>query len=89
MLKGAITAIVTPFKNGQLDEAAYRELIEFQIQGGINGIVPCGTTGESPTLSHNGDHGAALRQFRVRSWSTQLLGPLVDGCGRRSVRGDV
>ncbi|MCX5888787.1 MAG: 4-hydroxy-tetrahydrodipicolinate synthase, partial [Deltaproteobacteria bacterium] len=52
MLKGAITAIVTPFKNGQFDEAAYRELIEFQIKGGINGIVPCGTTGESPTLSH-------------------------------------
>jgi 4-hydroxy-tetrahydrodipicolinate synthase len=52
MLKGAITAIVTPFKNGQLDEEAYRELIEFQIEGGIQGIVPCGTTGESPTLSH-------------------------------------
>jgi 4-hydroxy-tetrahydrodipicolinate synthase len=52
MLKGAITAIVTPFKNGSLDEAAYRELIEFQIKGGIQGIVPCGTTGESPTLSH-------------------------------------
>ena len=52
MLKGAITAIVTPFKNGQFDEAAYRELIELQIKGGINGIVPCGTTGESPTLSH-------------------------------------
>jgi 4-hydroxy-tetrahydrodipicolinate synthase len=52
MLKGAITAIVTPFKDGRLDEEAYRELIEFQIQGGINGIVPCGTTGESPTLSH-------------------------------------
>jgi 4-hydroxy-tetrahydrodipicolinate synthase len=52
MFKGAITAIVTPFKNGQLDEAAYRELIEFQIAGGIHGIVPCGTTGESPTLSH-------------------------------------
>jgi 4-hydroxy-tetrahydrodipicolinate synthase len=52
MLKGAITAIVTPFKNGQLDEAAYRELIEFQIKGGIHGIVPCGTTGESPVLSH-------------------------------------
>ena len=52
MLKGAITAIVTPFKEGRLDEAAYRELIEFQIQGGIHGIVPCGTTGESPTLSH-------------------------------------
>jgi 4-hydroxy-tetrahydrodipicolinate synthase len=52
MLKGAITAIVTPFKNGRLDEEAYRELIEFQIKGGIQGIVPCGTTGESPTLSH-------------------------------------
>jgi len=52
MLKGAITAIVTPFKNGQFDEAAYRELIELQVQGGIHGIVPCGTTGESPTLSH-------------------------------------
>ena len=52
MLKGAFTAIVTPFKNGQFDEAAYRELIEFQIKGGIHGIVPCGTTGESPTLSH-------------------------------------
>ena len=52
MFKGAITAIVTPFKNGQFDEAAYRELIEFQVQGGIHGIVPCGTTGESATLSH-------------------------------------
>jgi 4-hydroxy-tetrahydrodipicolinate synthase len=52
MFKGAITAIVTPFKNGRLDEEAYRELIEFQIKGGIQGIVPCGTTGESPTLSH-------------------------------------
>ena len=52
MFKGAFTAIVTPFKNGQFDEAAYRELIEFQIKGGIHGLVPCGTTGESPTLSH-------------------------------------
>jgi 4-hydroxy-tetrahydrodipicolinate synthase len=52
MFKGAFTAIVTPFKNGRLDEEAYRELIEFQVKGGIHGIVPCGTTGESPTLSH-------------------------------------
>jgi 4-hydroxy-tetrahydrodipicolinate synthase len=52
MLQGAITAVVTPFKNGVLDEEAYRQLIEFQIQGGIHGIVPCGTTGESATLSH-------------------------------------
>jgi 4-hydroxy-tetrahydrodipicolinate synthase len=52
MFKGAFTAIVTPFKNGQFDEAAYRELIELQVKGGIHGIVPCGTTGESPTLTH-------------------------------------
>jgi len=52
MLQGAITAIVTPFKDGKLDETAYREHIEFQLKGGINGIVPCGTTGESATLSH-------------------------------------
>ncbi|RJR42690.1 MAG: 4-hydroxy-tetrahydrodipicolinate synthase [Deltaproteobacteria bacterium] len=52
MLKGAFTAIVTPFRNGQLDEEAYRALIERQIEGGIHGLVPCGTTGESPVLSH-------------------------------------
>jgi 4-hydroxy-tetrahydrodipicolinate synthase len=52
MLQGAITAIVTPFKDGKLDETAFRELLEFQIKGGIHGIVPCGTTGESATLSH-------------------------------------
>jgi 4-hydroxy-tetrahydrodipicolinate synthase len=49
---GAHTALVTPFKNGILDEAALEALIESQIQGGISGIVPVGTTGESPTLSH-------------------------------------
>lgn len=52
MFQGAIVAIVTPFKNGQLDEEAYRQLIEFQIENGTHGIVPCGTTGESATLSH-------------------------------------
>ncbi|MGP8049125.1 MAG: 4-hydroxy-tetrahydrodipicolinate synthase [Desulfobaccales bacterium] len=52
MLKGAITALVTPFKNGQIDEEAYRALIERQIGQGIHGLVPCGTTGESPTLSY-------------------------------------
>ncbi len=51
-LKGAFTALVTPFKNGQVDEENYRSFIEWQIQEGINGLVPCGTTGESATLSH-------------------------------------
>jgi 4-hydroxy-tetrahydrodipicolinate synthase len=46
------TALVTPFKNNQIDEKAFSNLIEFQIKNDIDGIVPCGTTGESPTLSH-------------------------------------
>jgi len=51
MFKGSLVAIVTPFKNNNIDEAKLKELIEFQIKNGTNGIVPCGTTGESPTLS--------------------------------------
>jgi len=52
MFRGAMVAIVTPFKNDQVDERALRELIEFQIANGTDAIVPCGTTGESATLSH-------------------------------------
>ena len=51
MFKGSMTAIVTPFKNGKVDEKALRDLIEFQIKNGTSGIVPCGTTGESATIS--------------------------------------
>lgn len=51
-LAGAFTALVTPFRNGRVDEDAYRQLIEWQIEQGIDGLVPCGTTGESATLSH-------------------------------------
>ncbi len=51
MFKGAMVAIVTPFANGQVDEAGLRDLIEFQIASGTAAIIPCGTTGESPTLS--------------------------------------
>jgi 4-hydroxy-tetrahydrodipicolinate synthase len=58
--KGAFTALVTPFSNGQLDEDAYRKLIEWQIQSGINGVVPCGTTGESATMSHD-EHKRVIR----------------------------
>ncbi|MFT4718208.1 MAG: 4-hydroxy-tetrahydrodipicolinate synthase [Rickettsiales bacterium] len=53
MLKGLFTAIITPFKDGKIDENAFARLIEDQIAGGVDGIVPCGTTGESPTLSHD------------------------------------
>jgi 4-hydroxy-tetrahydrodipicolinate synthase len=50
MFKGAMTAMVSPFKSGKLDEGRLRDQIEFQIQGGIEGLIPVGTTGESPTL---------------------------------------
>jgi len=51
MFSGSIVAIVTPFKGGEVDEEKYRELIEFQIENGTSAIVPCGTTGESATLT--------------------------------------
>jgi len=52
-LKGWMTALVTPFRNGTFDEDSFRKLVAWQIDQGIQGLVPCGTTGESPTLSHD------------------------------------
>ncbi|MDP4593180.1 MAG: 4-hydroxy-tetrahydrodipicolinate synthase [Beijerinckiaceae bacterium] len=52
-LKGWMTALVTPFRDGAFDEAAFRKFVSWQIDQGIHGLVPCGTTGESPTLSHD------------------------------------
>jgi len=52
-LKGSIPALITPMKNGAVDEEAFRRLVRWQIDQGSNGLVPCGTTGESPTLSHD------------------------------------
>ncbi len=49
---GSYTALITPFTNGRVDEAAFRNLVDFQIDNGTHGLVPVGTTGESPTLSH-------------------------------------
>lgn len=57
---GAFTALVTPFRNGKVDEERYREFIEWQIAQGINGLVPCGTTGESATLTHE-EHENVIR----------------------------
>ena len=51
-IKGSLTALITPFKDGKVDEAAFRNLVNWQIAEGTQGLVPCGTTGESPTLSH-------------------------------------
>jgi 4-hydroxy-tetrahydrodipicolinate synthase len=52
MFRGSITALVTPFADDHIDERALRDLVEWQIEEGSSGLVPCGTTGESPTLSH-------------------------------------
>ena len=52
MFKGSIVALITPFRDGKVDEKAFAALIDWQIAQGTNGLVPCGTTGESPTLSH-------------------------------------
>mgnify|MGYP006280438691 CR=1 FL=1 len=51
--KGSFTALVTPFKNGKVDDDAFRKLVDWQISEGTHGLVPVGTTGESPTLSHD------------------------------------
>ncbi len=52
MFQGSLVALVTPFRDGKVDEAKLRELVAFHVQNGTDAIVPCGTTGESPTLSH-------------------------------------
>jgi 4-hydroxy-tetrahydrodipicolinate synthase len=52
MLKGSLVALITPFRDGKVDEKAFQNFVEWQIEQGTEGVVPCGTTGESPTLSH-------------------------------------
>ena len=61
--RGSFTALVTPFSNGALDEKAFRDLVDWQITEGTSGLVPVGTTGESPTLSHD-EHGRVVRVVR-------------------------
>ena len=61
--RGVYTAIVTPFKDdGSIDWDALKELVEFQIKSGVAGIVPCGTTGESPTLN-NEEHEEVIKKI--------------------------
>ncbi len=82
-IRGVYTAIVTPFDSqGNIDEVTYRNLIDFQIENGINGIVPCGTTGESPTLSHE-EHD---RLIEVTVEHVNKRVPVVAGTGSNSTR---
>jgi 4-hydroxy-tetrahydrodipicolinate synthase len=80
MFKGAMVAIVTPFRNGKVDEKAFRELIEFQIANGTSGIIPCGTTGESSTLSHK-EHDRVI-ELTVEAVKKRV--PVIAGTGSNS-----
>jgi 4-hydroxy-tetrahydrodipicolinate synthase len=80
--RGSFTALVTPFKNGSVDEEAFRGLVDWQINEGTNGLVPVGTTGESPTLSHD-------EHMKVVEWcvdQTKGRVPVVAGAGSNSTR---
>lgn len=79
-LRGSIVALVTPFSNGAVDERAFQDLVEWQIQSGTHGLVPVGTTGESPTLSHE-------EHERVVSLCIEAAGgrvPVIAGAGSNS-----
>ncbi|MCE5283167.1 MAG: 4-hydroxy-tetrahydrodipicolinate synthase [Deltaproteobacteria bacterium] len=80
MFGGAIVAIVTPFKNGKVDEEALRKLIEEQIAAGTDGIAPCGTTGESTTLSHD-EHD---RVIEITIDAVKKRVPVIAGTGSNS-----
>ena len=80
MFKGAIVAIVTPFKEGRVDEEALRALIEWQVINGTDGIVPCGTTGESATLSHE-EHD---RVIEITIDAVRKRVPVIAGTGSNS-----
>ena len=80
MFRGAITALITPFKNGALDEAALQSLVDWQITEGIDGLVPVGTTGESPTLSH-AEHERVV-EVVVEAAAKRV--PIIAGAGSNS-----
>ena len=80
MFKGSIVAIITPFKNGKLDEDTYISLIHYHLKNGTSGIVPAGTTGESPTLSHE-EHMRVI-ELCVRECKEKI--PVIAGTGSNS-----
>jgi len=82
MFAGTHTAIVTPFRNGQIDEAALKSLIDFQFDNGVTGVVPCGTTGESPTL----DYDEHERVVKLTVEFSKGRGIVMAGTGSNSTR---
>jgi 4-hydroxy-tetrahydrodipicolinate synthase len=80
MFQGSIVALVTPFKDGRVDEARLRALVDFQVKNGTDAIVPCGTTGESPALSH--DEHKRVVEIIVDAAAGRL--PVIAGTGSNS-----
>src|SRR5688572_21882066 len=80
MFKGSFTALITPFKNGDLDEEAFQRFIEWQINEGTHGLVPAGTTGESPTL----DYDEHKRVIELAVETAKGRGPVIAGTGSNS-----
>lgn len=77
MFSGSIPALVTPFRDGAIDEAAFRRLVEWQIAEGSSALVPCGTTGEAPTITSEEQH----RLFEVTVEAAAGKVPVIAGCG--------
>lgn len=80
MFSGTFTALITPFRNGEVDVDALENLVEFQIEGGVSGLVPCGTTGESPTMSEEEDRTVISTVVRVANGRV----PVIAGSGSNS-----
>ena len=80
MFKGSNVALVTPFKNNELDEETYIKLINFHLENGTNGLVPAGTTGESPTLSHS-EHEKVI-ELCIKESKGKI--PVIAGTGSNS-----
>tara|TARA_B100000029_G_scaffold451_1_gene603 strand:- start:2655 stop:3536 length:882 start_codon:yes stop_codon:yes gene_type:complete len=80
MFKGSNVALITPFKNNKIDEEKYINLINFHLENGTNGLVPCGTTGESPTLSH--DEHQMLIEICIKESNGKI--PIIAGTGSNS-----
>jgi len=80
--QGSFVALVTPFRNGQVDEAKLRELVELHVASGTDGLIPCGTTGESPTLRH--DEHRRVVELVVEAARMRI--PVIAGTGSNSTR---
>src|SRR6059058_6292688 len=85
MFRGTFTAVVTPFRNGDIDFAAFEKLVEAQITVGITGVIAVGTTGESPTLTHDEKHEVIERAIKIANGRCKVIA----GAGTNSTRDSI